>query len=104
MTLHFGDAFETVLLVESGPVLRNYVKGILEGAQFTVIPADSAKQATRLEAEFPGTIELLLTDLKLGATSGPTLAKKLQKRRPQMQVMMVSREPQGSLLLLFDGR
>jgi DNA-binding response OmpR family regulator len=103
MTIHFGGAFETVLLVENRPVLRNYVKGILEGARFTVIPADNAKQAVRLEAEFPGTIDLLLTDLKLGATSGPSLAKKLQERRPQMQVMMLSGDARGSLLLLFDA-
>ena len=76
MALPFEGTLETILLVEDHAALRKLVKQILEDANFTVIPASSAKQAIRLEAEFPGTIDMLLSDVRMTGTSGPKLAKR----------------------------
>ena len=103
MTLPLGGTIETILLVESRAVLRKLVVQILEDAHFSVIPAGSAKEAIRLEAEFPGTIGLLLSGLNLTGMSGPTLAKRLKEQRPQMRVMLMSGCPGGALLLLNCG-
>jgi DNA-binding NtrC family response regulator len=94
---------ETILLVEDHSALLKLVKQILEDAGFTVISAISAKQAIRLEAEFPGTIDLLLSDVRMRGMSGPILAKKLKERRPQMRVMLMSGYPGGALLVLNYG-
>src|SRR5690242_4120797 len=94
-----GKVLETILLVESNPNLRKHLKEVLEHA-FTVCPVASAKEAVRLEAEFPGTIDLLLTDLRMPGTTGPSLAKKLQERRPHMRVMILAGFPGGALLIL----
>ena len=94
---------ETILLVEDHPVLLKLVKQILEDASFTVIPASSGKQAIQFEAEFPGTIHLLLSDVRMKAMSGPSLAKKLKERRPQMRLMLMSGYPGGALLVLNYG-
>jgi two-component system cell cycle sensor histidine kinase/response regulator CckA len=103
MALPFWGSFETILLVEDHPALLKVVKQILEDADFTVIPANSAKEAIRLEAEFPGTIDLLLSGVRIRGMSGPNLARKLKERRPQMRVMLMSGYPGGALLVLNYG-
>jgi DNA-binding response OmpR family regulator len=94
---------ETILLVEDHSALLKLVKQILEGAGFAVIPASTGKQAIRIEVEFPGTIDLLLTDVRMSGISGPELAKRLKDRRPQMRVMLMSGYPGGALLVLNYG-
>jgi len=103
MALPFGGTRETILLVEDHLALLKLVKQILEDANFTVIAASSATQAARLEAEFPGTIDLLLSDVRMRGMSGPKLAKRLKERRPQMRVVLMSGYPGGALLVLNYG-
>jgi DNA-binding NtrC family response regulator len=103
MALPNERTLETVLLVEDHSVLRKLVQQILEDANFTVIPASNAKQAIQLEAEFPGTIDLLLSDVRMRNMSGPNLAKRLKQRRPQMRVVLMSGYPGGALLVLNYG-
>ena len=92
-----------MLLVETHPALRKSIRQILEDTGITVLSASSVKQAVRLEAGFPGTIDLLLADLRIAGTSGPQLARKLQERRPQMRSIYVSGYPAGALLVLNGG-
>lgn len=103
MASSVGATHETILLVEDHLALLKLVKRILEDADFNVIAASSAAQAARLEADFPGTIDLLLTDVRMRNMSGPTLAKKLKDRRPQMRVVLMSGYPGGALLVLNYG-
>lgn len=103
MALPVGGTPETILLVEDHAALLKLVKQILEAAGFTVIPASNAKHAIQLEAEFPGTIDLLLSDVRMRGMSGPNLAKRLKGRRPQMRVMLMSGYPGGALLILNYG-
>ena len=103
MALPVGGTPETILLVEDHTALLKLVKQILDDANFTVIPANNAKQAMQLEAGFPGTIDLLLSDVRMRGMSGPNLAKRLKERRPQMRVMLMSGYPGGALLVLNYG-
>ena len=103
MALPIDGQLETILLVEEHPALRKRVKQILENARFTVISAGNLKQAIRLEAEFPGTIDLLLSDVRVTGMSGPKLAKRLKERRPQMRVVLMAGYPGGALLVLNYG-
>ena len=103
MALSVRETRETILLVEDHVALLKVVKQILEDAGFTVIAASSATQAARLEAEFPGTIDLLLSDVRMRSMSGPTLAKRLKAQRPQMRVVLMSGYPGGAMLVLNYG-
>lgn len=103
MTPPFGEALETILLVEGQSVLRRFIQQLLEDAGFTVIVATSGKEALRLESEFPGTIHLLLADLRMTGISGPSLAIRMKDRRPQLRVMLISSYPGGALLVLNGG-
>ena len=103
MALPLDGTLETILLVEDHAVLLKLVKQILEDANFTVIAASSTKQAIRLETEYPGTIDLLLGDMRTTGISGPDLAKRLKARRPQMRVVFMAGYPGGALLVLNYG-
>jgi len=94
---------QTILVVEDHPLLLKLVKAILEDAHFTVLAASSAKKAIRMEAEFPGTIDLLLSDVMMPGMSGPDLAKKLKVQRPTMRIILMSAYPDGALLVLNYG-
>jgi len=103
MALPLGGTSETILLAEDHSVLLKLVKRILEDAKFTVITASSAKRAIQLEADFPGTIDLLLSDVRVTGMSGPSLAKRLKERRPHMRMVLMSGYPGGALLVLNYG-
>ena len=103
MTSSSWRTLETILLVEDHAALLKFVKHVLEDAGFTVIAAGSPKEALRLEAEFPGTIDLLLSDVRMKGMSGPTLAERLKERRPHLRVMLMSGYPDGALLVLNYG-
>jgi DNA-binding NtrC family response regulator len=94
---------ETVLLVEDHLVLLELIKHILGNAGFTVIPACNAKEALLLEAGHPGTIDLLLSDVRMRGLSGPDLATKLKQKRPEMRVVLMSGYPGGASLALDCG-
>ena len=94
---------QTVLVVEDHLLLLKLVKDILEDAHFTVLHANSAKQALQIEAEFEGTIDLLLSDVMMPGMSGPDLAKKLKAQRPEMRIILMSGYPDGGLLVLNYG-
>jgi len=94
---------QTILVVEDHPLLLGMVKEILEDADFTVLAASSAKKAIRIEAEFSGVINLLLSDVMMPGMSGPDLAKILKKQRPEMRIILMSAYPDGALLVLNYG-
>jgi two-component system, cell cycle sensor histidine kinase and response regulator CckA len=89
---------ETILLVEDHLVLLKLVHQILESAGYTVMAASSAKQATVLEEAHTGTIDLLLSDVRMRGMSGADLAISLKERRPEMRVALMSGYPGGALL------
>lgn len=103
MSLNGKATPQTILVVEDHPLLLKLVKGILEDAHFTVLTASSAKKAIRVEAEFQGTINLLLSDVMMPGMSGPDLAKILKKQRPKMRIILMSAYPDGALLVLNYG-
>ncbi|HTS27222.1 MAG TPA: response regulator [Bryobacteraceae bacterium] len=87
---------ETILLVEDHLALLKVIRQILEDADFCVIPAKSAREALRLEAQHQGAIDLLLSDVRMRGKSGLELAKKLKERRPDMGVVLMSGYPAGA--------
>lgn len=93
----------TVLLVEDHSALLKLVQQILEDAGFSVISAKNAREASRLEAEFEGEIDLLLSDVRMRGTSGPELAQKLIQRRPKMRVVLMSGYPVGASVTHHNG-
>jgi two-component system cell cycle sensor histidine kinase/response regulator CckA len=76
---------------------------ILERKGYRVLRAASGAEAIQLESVTRETIHLLLSDVMMPDMTGPVCAQLLQKRRPEMRVMMMSGYPGGDMLFLNHG-
>ena len=94
---------KTILLVENEPLLLKFVRKILERAGYSVLSAATPEAAGWIERDFPETIDLLLTAASLPRLSGPELAEKLELRRPELRVMLMSGDPAARSIALNCG-
>ena len=81
---------ETILLVEDEDGVRNLAKEILVAQGYNVLAADGGPEALRLEAEYAGTIHLLLTDFIMEGMNGRQVYEALATRRPDIKVLFMS--------------
>ena len=84
------DGAEVVLLVEDQDgVRRLFVRG-LEQHGYQVLAASDGAAALRLEADHPGVVHLLITDVLMPGMSGRELADQVKARRPAIKVLYIS--------------
>jgi PAS domain S-box-containing protein len=84
---------ETVLLVEDEAAVRGIARRILERAGYTVFEARHGADALlvwREQGGAEGSIDVLLTDLRMPELGGRELAAKLRSERPDLPVVYVS--------------
>ena len=81
---------ETILLVEDDHQVRAVARGILSRCGYHVIEARNAGEALLHAESHPGRIDLLLSDIVMPQMSGPELAKRLARSRPDMRVLCMS--------------
>jgi PAS domain S-box-containing protein len=81
---------ETVLVVEDETGIRALVRKILERQGYRVLDAAQADAAIRLCEEFPGPIQLVITDVVMPEMSGREMVEKLAGIRPGIKVLYVS--------------
>ncbi|HEY0566333.1 MAG TPA: ATP-binding protein, partial [Terriglobales bacterium] len=80
----------TVLLVEDEDGVRHLVRHVLHRRGYTVLDARHAGEALILCERHKGNIDLLVTDVVLEQISGPELAQRLKRLRPEMRVLYMS--------------
>ncbi len=81
---------ETILLVEDEIAVCKIVKTGLEANGYQVLQANGGQQAIQLAANFPGTIDLLLTDVVMPEMSGQKVADAIKLQRPGIRVIYMS--------------
>ena len=81
---------ETILLVEDEPTILKMTTTMLQLLGYTVLAADSPREAIRLAGEFPSKIHLLLTDVVMPEMNGRDLAKNLLPVYPQLKCLFMS--------------
>ncbi len=81
---------ETVLLAEDDDGLRELTARVLSTNGYQVLRAACGAEAQRLFDQFGGRVDLLLTDVVMPDLSGPTLARSLRERLPELPVVFVS--------------
>jgi PAS domain S-box-containing protein len=81
---------ETVLVVEDEAGIRTLVRKILERQGYRVLDAPQADAAIRLCQEFPGIIQLVITDVIMPEMGGREMVEKLMEIRPGIKVLYVS--------------
>jgi CheY-like chemotaxis protein len=88
---------EVVLLVEDEDNIREPAIEILESKGYKVLSAPDAVQAIALSDEHSGPINILVTDVVMPGLSGSQLARRLLRRRPELQVLYISGYPEDSI-------
>jgi PAS domain S-box-containing protein len=81
---------ETVLLVEDEEAVRLLSRRILEDANYRVFDASNPQQAEEVFDRHPNVFSLLVTDVIMPGSTGPTLFAKLVRRQPNLKVLYVS--------------
>jgi CheY-like chemotaxis protein len=86
----FAKGWETILLVEDEPSLRELAREILEANGYKVIEAERGEHAIRLVEQSQTPIHLLLTDVVMPGIGGKQLATRLLELRPGLLVLYMS--------------
>jgi PAS domain S-box-containing protein len=81
---------ETILLVEDSAPVRSLAVSVLTSVGYRVIDAPDGVEAEKIAANHPGPIHLVLTDVIMPGMSGPDLARRLLKARPEIKVLFTS--------------
>jgi CheY-like chemotaxis protein len=81
---------ESVLIVEDEQMVRELVTEILEAEGYEVMASHLGHDALRLSSEFPGALDLLITDVVMPEMSGRELAERLLKQHPETKLLFIS--------------
>jgi two-component system cell cycle sensor histidine kinase/response regulator CckA len=85
-----GGSFETVLVCDDNADVRELIASVLRLRGYTVLEAQSGKQALELAARQRFTVNLLVTDLVMPELGGIELAAQLRARVPGLRVLYIS--------------
>ena len=89
---------ETILLVDDDEQVRAATRAILIKSGYDVIDARGGADALGRAQEYTGVIHLLVSDVVMPEMSGPELAKRLTKTRPEMKVLCMSGYTDDSII------
>lgn len=81
---------ETILVVDDEDALRTVIVDLLGHLGYCTLSAANGHEALELAQGYPGKIDLLLTDVFMHPLTGPALAEKLMRSRPEMKVIYIS--------------
>jgi signal transduction histidine kinase len=87
---HKAAGEETILLVEDEASVRDLASRVLSTAGYRVMSAAGPQAALRTASSYPEFIHLLVTDVVMPDMSGPALAERLRKARPNLDVLFIS--------------
>jgi len=79
-----------ILLVDDEPLIRNVAATVLEMEGYFILAAASGEEALLLSQAYPGTIQLLLTDIVMPGINGLELSRRLLADRPAIRVLLMS--------------
>ena len=90
MKLPVFSSKETILLVDDEPIILEMVARLLKQRGYNILKADSAEAALHIIHDFPGNVDLLLTDVVLPGINGDDLVRHLLPRYPALKCLFMS--------------
>jgi two-component system, cell cycle sensor histidine kinase and response regulator CckA len=79
-----------IIVVDDEEGIREVVRALLQAAGYTVTVAEGGPIALKLAQDFPGAIDLLITDIRMPEMDGTELARRVQALRPETKVLFMS--------------
>jgi two-component system cell cycle sensor histidine kinase/response regulator CckA len=92
-------SMRTILLVEDDPEMRTMLEILFEARGYHLLIAEDGKAGWEMAKAHCGPIDLLLSDIVMPRMTGVELAQRINKSRPETQVLLVSAYHQAILLI-----
>jgi two-component system cell cycle sensor histidine kinase/response regulator CckA len=89
----------TILLVEDDAEMRTMLEILFEARGYNLLIAEDGKAGWEMAKAHRGPIDLLLSDIVMPRMTGVELAQRINKSRPETQVLLVSAYHQAILLI-----
>ena len=89
-----------VLLADDELVVRSLARSVLLRAGYKVLDAIDGEHALELSRSYPGTIDVLLTDIKMPKMNGLELSTQVTQERPGIKILFMSGKTWGDLTVL----
>jgi two-component system cell cycle sensor histidine kinase/response regulator CckA len=81
---------ETILLAEDEAGIRAMTRAYLEGLGYHVLEAADGSEAVKVSGEYPGPIDLVLTDLLMPIIRGDAVVFSIREKRPGITALIMS--------------
>jgi DNA-binding NtrC family response regulator len=81
---------ETLLLVEDDVQLLKLAQMILSGCGYSVLAAEGPEEACLVCGQYPGKIDLLITDVIMPVMNGKQLQGRIENMRPGIKTLFMS--------------
>jgi DNA-binding NtrC family response regulator len=79
-----------ILLVDDEVGVQEFVAKLLQSDGLTVLTAGDGKAAMEASRNYPGSIDLLLSDVEMPRMGGPDLCRNITAERPGIKVLLMS--------------
>jgi len=93
---------ETILVIDDERAIRTLLRTVLEAAGYKVLEARFNSEAVLMAGRHEGPIHLMAIDVMMPGMRGPDFAAKIASKRPEMNVIYMSGNPEvlnGNLLM-----
>jgi len=94
---------QTILVADDEPTIRAYIARVLVTEGFRVVAAADGQDALDQFRLLDGSIDLLLTDVRMPRMDGLALARSLVDLRPGVPVLFISGYPLDHELRLWNS-
>jgi DNA-binding response OmpR family regulator len=87
-----------ILVADDEVLIRNLVTILLQRQGYVVLSASDGQEGLELSRKYPGTIDLVITDVKMPRLNGMDLCTHLLEERPGIKVIVMSGEDIGEIV------
>ena len=84
---------QTALIVDDEPSVRRFLHNILRQESFEILEAEGGIPAFEIVRERSGRIDLLVSDVRMPAGDGLTLARSVREIYPAIPILLISGLP-----------
>jgi CheY-like chemotaxis protein len=85
-----GSRQSVILVADDEPLVRNLVTLLLQQDGYFVLSAADGHEGLELSRQYPGSIELVITDVQMPRLNGTDLCAHLLEERPGIKVLVMS--------------
>ncbi len=79
-----------ILVVDDEEEIRGLLRKFLEASGYYVLVAESGPSGLKLAEHFPGSIDLLVTDIRMPHMDGIEFARQMRAVRPEIKILYMS--------------